>query len=41
MSELHFDSLEAMRQAVATPSFADALGDEDGFLSDVHLVPRH
>ncbi|WP_226550620.1 EthD domain-containing protein [Celeribacter naphthalenivorans] len=38
MSELHFDSLEAMKQAVATPSFADALGDEDGFLADVHLV---
>lgn len=38
MSELHFDDLDAMMAAVATPSFGAAHQDEEAFLADVHLV---
>lgn len=37
-SELHFDSIEAMLEAVSSPNFSGALSDERGFLTDVHLV---
>lgn len=37
-SELHFDSIEDMLAAVASPEFGGALADETGFLGDCHLV---
>lgn len=38
MSELHFDTLEDMKTAVAQPVFGDALQDEGNVFKDVHLV---
>lgn len=38
MSELHFDDLDAMMTAVATPAFGAAHKDEADFLGDVHLL---
>jgi uncharacterized protein (TIGR02118 family) len=37
-SELHFDDIDAMLDAVSAQSFGAAIKDEEDFLADVHLV---